>query len=165
MDEMTQGGLVVWTPDPASPLLEVQEDERNVAATVTVTPDATVPANPTSLTWKTDLPLPEQVVIETSGTTLTLRAPNMLGLFVPKKLRYRLNGPAVQFGEAKNWDDLPVNAEIVEFRPYPFGRRVILLTVTADTGHEAIYEIVVYANFTTGRDALVKAVNARRKHV
>ena len=147
----------VWKPDPGEPLLDVQEDERGVSATVRALPGETG-TPPTLLTWSTDEPLPPQVTVTVSGTTLHLSAPDLLGLFPVKKLRYLKPGDGMQYGEAKNWGELPEGAEIVEYRPFPSGRKTVLLRVRTDTGDTAVYEIVVRANFNTGRDSLRRAV-------
>ena len=161
----------IWTPDPGEPLLEVQEDERNVSAVVTAyenVESGVVSVTPlTSVSWSTDTPLPAQVRVTASDTTLTLDAPDMLGAFEPVRIRFVRppgDGRTMEYGEIQRWSDLPDDAvEIVEFTPHPVGLKTFHLTVTTNTGDAAVYRIVVRANFTTGRDRLVREIERRRK--
>lgn len=164
---------VIWAPLPIEPLLDVQEDERNVTASVTAYEDldseggGVIQEPLTSLTWSVNPPLPPQFRVTTSGTTLNVEAPDLLGSFEPVRIRFLLppgDGRVMEYGEAVRWPDVPNRAvEIVEFAPHPVGLKTFFLTITTNTGAAAVYEIVLRANFTTGRDRMLQEVEARRK--
>lgn len=157
---------VIWTPDGVDPLVEAQEDERDVVATVTaeVEDDGSGDTDDVeSLSWSADPEFPPQVVVETLGNVLTLTIPHFVDLFPIQEIRYLRNREP---GVCYRWADLPEDAEdVFLYRADPVNIKTTVLTVTAHLrggGTESqAYLIVVRANYSLGRDALVEAINAR----
>lgn len=162
--------VLIWTPDPALPLIDVSVLEAPVTATVQAAPDAEAPEPVTvgGLSWAVDPPLPAGVGVTVAGDTLTVHAEDWAGAF-PMSLDYLREGVP---GTATRWGDLPAEAEeVIAFRPSPSSVRVYALAVTAQTvtaeggdgGTEtAIYTLRLTADYTDGRDSLREAVHARR---
>lgn len=152
-----------WDPDNAAPLIEAQEDETDVSATVTVTSDD--PMDPVeSMTWVASPTFPDQVEVTTTANTLTVTIPNFVGFFFIQEIKYLLHGVE---GTCTAWADLPADAEdVLEFHPDLVNIRDYTLSITAHP-HTASpetkdYLIRVFINYDLGRDALVEAVDARR---
>ena len=175
---------LLWTPDwTADPeLLHVQENEKNIYATVSVQAavgDASDPSaspvvvlNPTRLFWSlSPAGFPPQVTVTVTGLTLAIAAPDFIGIFPMVRLKYLLPGEprdGLKYGTVTAWEDLPNpvdSLEIIEFVPHPIGIKTFYLTVwtDADPNDKAVYEIIVRADFTPGRDRLQREVDARRK--
>lgn len=150
-----------WTPTNATPLIEAQEDETSVSAQITVTPEA--PALLSGLAWEASPALPPQAVVTVSGDTLQVFFPDFDGMW-PIEVQYLLDTVP---GAVTDWAELPEAAEdVYAYRKEPSGMRVFELVVTAsfDTAPDEVqaYQIVLFPNYTPGRDALVGAVDARR---
>lgn len=150
--------MITWTPDGALPLVEAQEDEVNVVATVTAESDAD-PVE--SLTWEAVPVFPAQFNVAVAVDTLTLTIPDFVGFFPIQEIRYLRNGVE---GSCTAWADLPVDAEdVIAYRPSAENMREHILSVTAEPdGVTQDFVIRVWANYSLGRDALSEAVDARR---
>ena len=154
---------IIWTPLPVEPLIEAQEDQANISATVLASSDD--PADPVlSLAWSSAEPMPPQVRITIAADLFTIEVPHFLGLFPIQDIAYLRHG---QVGHCNAWAELPADAEeLLAYRPDPSSFKDFALTVTATqqsgTDTPADYVLRVYANFDLGKLALQEAVNARR---
>jgi hypothetical protein len=163
---------LVWTPDPATvPWHDVQADEVWTQGPIQATDDEallTVSGYDCEVIGD---PL-AGLVIRADAGGVTASAPETLGLgavFPPVDIEYQIAGVT---GHCKSFDELPDEAdEVIRFVPYPANTRDWTLRVTAHcaalTGatqdFTADFVLRVWADFDPGRDALKKAVDARRR--
>lgn len=158
---------LIWTPDPALPLIVSQEHETDLRAVITVT--AQQPELPPKmLVWSMPDGRPDNMRIRTAENTLTLTIDNWIGLF-PIEINYMEDADPVQIpGQVNQWKNLPAEqADVVAFIPDPQNVRNFRLIVEAYSSTNALletatYTITVYANYDIGRDALKAAAQQRK---
>ncbi len=157
--------MVTWSPLSGTPLLEASEEEVNLSLSVSASTeggDAVI----TSFTLDQPAEIFTGVI---SGSNLTLTAPNLIGLFEIIHIKYRLNNV---IGVCYRWEDLPPEAEeLISYRKTRASVRTFTLTVTGEgtdgiettpTSSTTNYELIIRANYTAGRIALIAEVNKRR---
>lgn len=148
---------ILWTPAPGLWFDRI-ETEQNVVEQILadggqseILSFSVSPAN-----------LPAQVSIIFSGGTLTLSAPNLIGLFPITSIKYVSSAGTA---EVFDFDDLPLDGiDIVDYRKDPSAFIVYSIEVQAQSigGQEtATFEFVIRADYSPGRDRLVGEINAR----
>lgn len=155
----------MWTPSSSLALFSGPETS-SIDASIVYTPDA--PLGPYAVSYSAEwlgvnLPYNVTAVEATSPLRLRVFGDNLLGL-APVEISYLENAV---LGSTNRWDLLPPSAEdVVEYVPPVSLQASILLRVTAilSNGSQQFqdYLIEVTVNYTTGRDLLVAAVDARR---
>lgn len=159
--------MLIWTPESGPPWFDRLETETDIVERIAIiSDDATVLAVTHEISPAT---LPEQIEIVSDTTGVTLTAPHLLGAFPIRIIRYRRHRVE---GQCTDFDDLPQDAEeVFEYRKDPNSPRIYMLTVSATESPESltgsgqeirVYEFILRANYTPGRDRLKEAVDARR---
>lgn len=163
---------LIWSPPP-SPPDEIYQDsqvEQVFVITVSGDPLGIPPDAVTDLTWVLGPNWPPNTTITKSIVggvgTLTITFHNFRGMF-SESIVYQqtYNGPDITI---QSFDDLPPDStDVVAYYPDPVNNRItwIDVTATATSGPETMrYTFQVFKNYTTGRDQLVAAVDARRNN-
>lgn len=168
MTDSTEAPALQWTPSAFGAdmhLLDVQEGERDVSATVTaqwsVADGAGGGALP-KMTWASTPELPPCFTVAVEPGRITFASAHVIGMFPIVSLQFLLPG-SMEVHTVFEWEDLPAGAiDVVTFRPYPNSFIDYFLTITAD-GEAREYIIRAFKNFTPDRDRLRSEVNARRR--
>jgi len=163
---------LIWIPEPSPPDAIYQDHQGNQIFTISVAGDPAdnSPLSVTDLTWTLGEYWPPNYTIDKSIVggvgTLTITFINFRGMF-SERLFYQqtYNAPDT---EINSFDDLPPDStDVVAYYPDPVNNRITSIDVTAIyTGGSEVktYTFQVFKNYSTGRDQLVAAVNARRNN-
>lgn len=155
----------MWTPSSSLALFSGPEMS-SIDTSIVYTPD--VPTDPYAVgytaTWLgSNIPNNVSAVEVTGPLRLRVFGDNLLGL-APIEISYLEN---TVLGTTDRWSLLPPSAEdVIEYVPPVSLQANITLRVTATlsngTQETQDYVVEVTVNYTTGRDLLVAAVDARR---
>jgi len=174
---------LTWTPDPATiPWHDVQADEiwtegpiTAVVAADDTNEDADGEQEKLTVTdYDCEIIGAESLAglrVQTSASGVTISAPKALTrAFPPVDIEYQIQRVT---GHCATFADLPDEAdEVIRYLPNPANTKDWTLRVTAHctdavTGsvqhHSADFILRVWANYDPGRDALKKAIHARRR--
>lgn len=163
---------LIWTPLPAPPDAIYQDHQVDQVFVITVTGDPAdvPPLSVTDLSWVLGDFWPPNYTIDKSVVggvgTLTITFINFRGMFSERLLyQQTYNAPDT---EINSFDDLPPDStDVVAYYPDPVNNRITTIDVTATYGggfEKNTYTFQVFKNYTTGRDQLVAAVDARRNN-
>lgn len=157
--------MLTWTPDPfVTPWADVQEDEVWVRAAITASdPDALLTVASYSLTIIGD-ELFGLVTVCSPGGILVSAPASLIGSFLPVSLEYQINRVN---GVCSGFPELPLAAdEVIRYLPNPVNIKELTLRASAHLSDSSVetadFMLRVRANYSTGRDALIGAINARR---
>lgn len=161
---------IVWSQDTEiDPWLDVQENEIWTAPAIvaTVVADENENSVPTVVGYQYSISPGPLIGLSVSNTPagVVLSAPNtLIGSFPAIDIEYQINGVT---GHCLTFNEIPAEAdEMIRYVPSPINEKQWTIRVTALLSEggpaSASYVINVRANYDTGRDALIGAVNARR---
>lgn len=155
---------MIWEPENALPILDIEETQLNSSFSITVTTDSIEPEVLELTSYKLT-PTNPALLISFTGATLNGSLPDPSKLFPILEIKYLLNGVV---GSCTSWDDLPSAAEdLISYKKDPGSPKTWTLEITGEsdlTGEfSQNYEIVVKANYTGGCNLLVSNVNSRRR--
>lgn len=156
--------MLTWTPTNDTALLETDEEAVNISLSIDVTSaggDAVI------TNYLFDQP-GNTFDVTVNGDNITLTAANLAGLYEIIHIQYLLNGVVET---CYDWNDIPNESDqIISYRKDPTSPRIFTLEITAEGTDETLtletetvsYELIITANYTGGKLALLAAIDKRR---
>jgi hypothetical protein len=160
--------MLIWTPDNASTWFMRPESDVDFVELISISSDDDI-VDTVTYSFPDGTFIPDGVSITATSGGVAFSATSLSGLFPIVGIKY-LNAGVL--GECFDFSDIPSSAEdVLEYKKDASGQKSFFMTVTATESNTSpttsgtevkIYEFIIEADYSPGRDALLEAVNARR---